>query len=227
MNIYLSKNQIYNQYNKNNNSLRTKALLISQLISKGVLAKIDNNKYKIVNKKQYHIYREYDQTNNINSLFNELKFDYIIYNITFLNDWLNQLIGKNIIFIEADKKYLNTIYDILKDNNYNNILLNPTNKEIDKYLCNESIIIKPLFTRSPINKKEKSFMIEKVLVDLFVDNILRRLFSLSELPEIYRQILSTYTIDESKLNAYLTRRRIKHSFYEFLKNNELDGIIND
>ncbi len=88
----------------------------------------------MVNKKKYHIFREYDGTNEFLSLFKEFRFDYIIYNITFLNEWLNQLIGKNTIFIEADRKYLNSIYDVLVDNGYKNILLNPSLEEIDKYL---------------------------------------------------------------------------------------------
>ena len=36
-----------------------------------------------------------------------------------------------------------------------------------------------------------------------------------------------YAIDEYSLNTYLTRRRIKEKFYEFLKTNDLENKIND
>lgn len=227
MNDFTSKNELYNQYKKNNMSQRSKALLINKLIEDGVIAKINNDQYKFVNKKKYHIYREYDETKDFINVLKDIKFDYIIYNITFLNEWLNHLIGKNTIFIEVDKKYANTIYEVLVYNNYKNILLNPSLEEIDKYSSSDLIIIKPLFTRSPINRKDKSFTIEKIIVDLFVDAILKRFFSTSELPDIYKQIFEKYAIDELSLNAYLTRRKIKKSFFEFLSNNKLEDKIND
>ena len=116
LNTYLSKVELYNKYEKNDMSSRTKDMLIKKLIEDGIITKICNNQYKIVNKRKYHIYREYDNTKDLINLLKEIRYDYIIYNITFLNEWLNQLIGKNTIFIEVDKKYFNSIYELLVDN---------------------------------------------------------------------------------------------------------------
>jgi hypothetical protein len=208
-------------------SSRTKDMLIKKLIEDGIITKICNNQYKIVNKRKYHIYREYDNTKDLINLLKEIRYDYIIYNITFLNEWLNQLIGKNTIFIEVDKKYFNSIYELLVDNEYKNVLVNPSMQEIEKYSLSDLIIIKPLYSRSPINRKEKSFTLEKIIVDLFVDDILKKYYSTSELPWIYKQMFKEYAIDEYSLNTYLTRRRIKEKFYEFLKTNDLENKIND
>lgn len=227
MNTYLSKVELYNKYEKNDMSSRTKDMLIKKLIEDGIITKICNNQYKIVNKRKYHIYREYDNTKELINLLKEIRYDYIIYNITFLNEWLNQLIGKNTIFIEVDKKYFNSIYELLVDNEYKNVLVNPSMQEIEKYSLSDLIIIKPLYSRSPINRKEKSFTLEKIIVDLFVDDILKKYYSTSELPWIYKQMFKEYAIDEYSLNTYLTRRRIKEKFYEFLKNNDLENKIND
>ena len=227
MNKYLSKVELYNKYEKNDMSPRTKDMLIKKLIEDGIITKICNNQYKIVNKRKYHIYREYDNTKDLINLLKEIRYDYIIYNITFLNEWLNQLIGKNTIFIEVDKKYFNSIYELLVDNEYKNILVNPSIQEIEKYSLSDLIIIKPLYSRSPINRKEKSFTLEKIIVDLFVDDILKKYYSTSELPWIYKQMFKEYAIDEYSLNTYLTRRRIKEKFYEFLKTNDLENKIND
>ena len=227
MNTYLSKAELYNKYEKNDMSSRTKDMLIKKLIEDGIITKICNNQYKIVNKRKYHIYREYDNTKDLITLLKEIRYDYIIYNITFLNEWLNQLIGKNTIFIEVDKKYVNSIYELLVDNEYKNVLVNPSIQEIEKYSLSDLIIIKPLYSRSPINRKEKSFTLEKIIVDLFVDDILKKFYSTSELPWIYKQIFKEYAIDEYSLNTYLTRRRIKEKFYEFLKTNDLENKIND
>ena len=227
MNTYLSKVELYNKYEKNDMSSRTKDMLIKKLIEDGIITKICNNQYKIVNKRKYHIYREYDNTKDLINLLKEIRYDYIIYNITFLNEWLNQLIGKNTIFIEVDKKYFNSIYELLVDNEYKNVLVNPSMQEIEKYSLSDLIIIKPLYSRSPINRKEKSFTLEKIIVDLFVDDILKKYYSTSELPWIYKQMFKEYAIDEYSLNTYLTRRRVKEKFYEFLKTNDLENKIND
>jgi hypothetical protein len=227
LNTYLSKVELYNKYEKNDMSSRTKDMLIKKLIEDGIITKICNNQYKIVNKRKYHIYREYDNTKDLINLLKEIRYDYIIYNITFLNEWLNQLIGKNTIFIEVDKKYFNSIYELLVDNEYKNVLVNPSIQEIEKYSLSDLIIIKPLYSRSPINRKEKSFTLEKIIVDLFVDDILKKYYSTSELPWIYKQMFKEYAIDEYSLNTYLTRRRIKEKFYEFLKTNDLENKIND
>jgi len=227
LNTYLSKVELYNKYEKNDMSSRTKDMLIKKLIEDGIITKICNNQYKIVNKRKYHIYREYDNTKELINLLKEIRYDYIIYNITFLNEWLNQLIGKNTIFIEVDKKYFNSIYELLVDNEYKNVLVNPSMQEIEKYSLSDLIIIKPLYSRSPINRKEKSFTLEKIIVDLFVDDILKKYYSTSELPWIYKQMFKEYAIDEYSLNTYLTRRRIKEKFYEFLKTNDLENKIND
>ena len=227
MNTYLSKVDLYNKYEKNDMSSRTKDMLIKKLIEDGIITKICNNQYKIVNKRKYHIYREYDNTKDLINLLKEIRYDYIIYNITFLNEWLNQLIGKNTIFIEVDKKYCNSIYELLVDNEYKDVLVNPSIQEIEKYSLSDLIVIKPLYSRSPINRKEKSFTLEKIIVDLFVDDILKKYYSTSELPWIYKQMFKEYAIDEYSLNTYLTRRRIKEKFYEFLKTNDLENKIND
>ena len=227
MNTYLSKVELYNKYEKNDMSSRTKDMLIKKLIEDGIITKICNNQYKIVNKRKYHIYREYDNTKDLINLLKEIRYDYIIYNITFLNEWLNQLIGKNTIFIEVDKNYFNSIYELLVDNEYKNVLVNPSIQEIEKYSLSDLIIIKPLYSRSPINRKERSFTLEKIIVDLFVDDILKKYYSISELPWIYKQMFKEYAIDEYSLNTYLTRRRIKEKFYEFLKTNDLENKIND
>lgn len=227
MSTCVSKIELYNQYDKNDMSPRSKDMLINKLINDGIIAKVHNNQYKFVNKNKYHIYREYDETKSFFDLFKDIKYDYIIYNITFLNEWLNQLIGKTTIFIEVDKKYLYSMYELLVDNGYKNILLNPSLNEIDKYSSSDLIIIKPLYTRSPINRKDKAFTLEKIIVDLFADDILRKFYSTSELPWIYKQIFNDYAIDEFSLNTYLTRRRIRDKFYDFLKENDLEKGIND
>ena len=116
---------------------------------------------------------------------------------------------------------------MLVDNEYKNVLVNPSIQEIEKYSLSDLIVIKPLYSRSPINRKEKSFTLEKIIVDLFVDDILKKYYSTSELPWIYKQMFKEYAIDEYSLNTYLTRRRIKEKFYEFLKTNDLENKIND
>ena len=94
---------------------------------------------------------------------------------------------------------------MLVDNEYKNVLVNPSIQEIEKYSLSDLIVIKPLYSRSPINRKEKSFTLEKIIVDLFVDDIIRKYYSTSELPWIYKQIFKEYAID-IKAKIELTKK---------------------
>lgn len=230
-NRYMTKEQIIDNFMgiEKEYGARYVYLCIKRFMESGMIAKVDNDLYKVVNKKSYLMDREYDGTKAIiDLLFSHYPFlDFVVYNITYLNEWLNQTIGKGTFFIEAPKEAIVSIYEKLIVAGYNNILINPKVKELKKYVSGNIIVLKPLFSRSPIIKKTHSLTIEKIIVDLYCDDIFELFFAKSELIDVYRQIFSEYAIDEVSLNAYLSRRNIKDRFYDFLEKNDLRKLMND
>ena len=60
-------------------------------------------------------------------------------------------------------------------------------------------------------------MREKLLVDVFSENILKAMFSQSEFPTIYETALEDYVIDESQMFRYAKRRKTDERIKHFLK----------
>lgn len=139
---------------------------INKMISHNELSRINNGEYIFTNKKQY----SYDLTSEISKKvlsITEENFDkstkFIVYESTILNEFLNHLIAKPTTIIEIEKNLMEQEFWLLKENGYQNVLLNPNDNE--NYIYNSydgnCIIIKPLISKAPINYKEHKISIEK------------------------------------------------------------------
>jgi len=82
------------------------------------------------------------------------------------------------------------------------VYLNPDENLLEHYIYEErvSIIVKPLVTKTPLEKEQKisTPSIKKILVDIFVDRKLFSAFQGSELVHIFNTLYSTYTKRRTK-----------------------------
>jgi hypothetical protein len=178
---------------------------VKQLIDENIIYRIDAKHFSTVPRKQF----DYNLTKpslKICSKMEQYGIEYVIWESDILNYWLNHLLNKNYVFIEVDKKYLDFAFDYLTEKGFSNILVNPSLKEFNKYRNSSSVIIIPLFSKSPVEHNKVT--IEKIIVDLYVDKIFSNLIESSELPAIYNQIFKTYKINFTTLYSYAKRRRV-------------------
>ena len=104
--------------------------------------------------------------------------------------------------------------------------MNPDDKLINFYIAesNSPVVIKKLITRSPISKRtEKRVtlytpLLEKILVDIFSEEKLFSYLQGSELIHIYKNALSNYTINFTKLFSYAKRRERENDIRQFMTN---------
>ena len=69
-------------------------------------------------------------------------------------------------------------------------------------------------------KKDEFILIEKLIVDMFSNRILKSVYEENELKEMYRQIFDSYKIDFKKVFYYAKRKKIYDKFKNCLiKNN--------
>jgi hypothetical protein len=125
-----------------------------------------------------------------------------------LKGFFHHLPSKFVTFVYADKETLQFLKDFLMDNDYN-VYLNPYKIEAEKYveLKNRTVILRPfVFPR----KAKRDFMasIEKILVDLFIENKKIKLTDLEEYRRIVSNILLNYRINMPMLLDYADRREI-------------------
>lgn len=158
------------------------------------------------------------------------------------NQWLNEFtqhqVSNQMIVVEVEKEFTESLYYYLNDSLKMDFFLNPDDKEIEFYISESAIpvVIKRLVTRAPISKlKDKKNVVpvatlEKIMVDLFADENLYHFYQGSELINIYEKILERYSINFTKLFSYAKRRKKEKEIKQFMNNhipNILEDIIND
>ena len=143
-----------------------------------------------------------------------------IWDTVWLHDFMLHQPASSLKIIEVEKDALESIFYFLKDTNNRNVFLYPDEPLMDKYVSEEikPIIIKPFISRSPVvNIKNKTYpMIEKVLVDIFCDTVLFKIYQSSELVRIFTQVYKQYTLNFSTMITYVKRRGKGTELIDFL-----------
>ena len=215
------------QYDSNLND-NTFAWRIHNLKKKNIITPVRRGLYTISEKPKYTPEISGDITKLakfINKNFEEVK--YCIWNTLWVNEFAQHQSSKNIIIIEIEKDYVESLYYELKDTFRFDFFLNPDKKVIDFYVSESQnpIVIKKLITRSPVTKRIENKtrfytpMLEKILVDIFMEDQLFYFFQGYELIHIYENALKKYDINYTKLFAYAKRREKEKEIKQFLINN--------
>ena len=81
------------------------------------------------------------------------------------------------------------------------------------------IIIKNLTVTSPLQEVQSIIVptVEKIMVDLFVDDELFVTYQGAELKSIYQELFNTYSVNQSTLKQYAHKRHTKDKLISFLK----------
>ena len=171
-----------------------------------------------------------------NEKFSDIQ--YAIWENQWLNEFTQHPMSNQMIIVEVEKEFTESLYYYLNDSFRMDFFLNPDEKEIQFYISESivPVVIKRLVTRAPISKlrdKKNTVLVatlEKIMVDLFADENLFHFYQGSELVNIYEKILEQYSINFTKLFSYAKRRKKEEEIKQFINNhipNILEDIIND
>ncbi len=98
--------------------------------------------------------------------------------------------------------------------------MNPTSDLLEKYLPidKESLIIRSLVSEAPIQniKRINTASLEKMLVDVFCDDVIFSAQQGSEMRTLFKEALSKYSVNENRMLRYADRRRKKESLKKYL-----------
>lgn len=160
----------------------------------------------------------------LKSIYSKIKKEFpflkiCIWHTSVLNEFMLHQSGNFYILIEVEKEATQSIFYFLKEANYS-VFIDPTNDLLEKYLPTnkDSIIVKPLVTEAPIQsiKGIDTITLEKMLVDIFCDNVIFSAQQGAEMRTIFKEAFSKYTINESRMLRYADRRRKKENFKEYI-----------
>lgn len=161
----------------------------------------------------------------INSRFQDII--YCIWESKWLNEFSVHQASKNIIIVEIEKYFAESLFYELKGNFNYDFFLNPTANVIDLYIAEsrKTVVIKNIVTRSPVTDSiDKSLLIsipkiEKILVDLYSEKKLLNLYQGAEIKTIYENVIKNYSLNFTSFFSYAKRRNKEKDIKDYLKNN--------
>lgn len=200
--------------------------LIDDLIDGKYIKRVSRNHYVKKSLKEVEgkkIYRgnlsakSYDLINEVSSISSGIYFR--VWELNFLNEFVNHLIGRNVIFLEVDKESINYVCSMIQENHKGDLLLEPTEKEIDYYLYGDIIVMTKLISEAPQNTEHPHEVpLEKIIVDLFSNKVLTSFISKADYPEALEKMFDKYIVDQNKLFRYARRRGKSQAIKEFIAN---------
>ena len=126
--------------------------------------------------------------------------------------------GDEFFLIEISKRDLFPCYMKIRDLTKRDVLITPTAHELSFYMKPDAIILKPLFSKSPI-AANGAFTLEKLLVDLFCDKTISILYPGVDFCGSVSNILKEFNVNLTTLLNYAKRRKILDAILPIVKQN--------
>lgn len=193
---------------------------VYELVKSGVLSRVGRGKFILGEGRTFVP----ELSDKVKKLYRELnhEFPYIqtcIWKTSVLNEFMIHQPARQYILVEVDKDALESVFHFLSEKN-ESIFLDPTQKVLSLYASKESspVVVKPLITEAPVQLVQGvlTATIEKILVDVFCDDVLFAAQQGSEMSVIFRNALENYIINENKVLRYADRRNRKEEFMNYL-----------
>ena len=197
------------------------------MVQEGVLQRIGRGKFRLGESKKYIP----EISSATKSIFKKLKTEFpysnfCVWNTSVLNEFMLHQPNRFFLLVETDKETTNSAFYFLREIK-KSVFIEPTKDILEKYLVNEkeALVIKPLISEAPtqnINTVETA-TIEKMLVDIFCDDVIFSAQQAAEKRTIFKEAFSKYTINQSKLLRYANRRRKKEELNQFVETSQIYG----
>lgn len=146
--------------------------------------------------------------------------NYCLWNSKWLNEFSRHQAMNEIIFVEVEKDLIKSVFNLLLDNNYNNVYIQPDKFISETYISENqsSVIVKSLITKSPIKNVNNSSVpkLEKILVDLFSERNYLVAYKGYEQKNIFENAIDTFQLNFSTLINYSRRRKKDKLIKEYL-----------
>ncbi len=191
------------------------------LVQKEVLQRIGRGEFRLGKGRKYIP----EISSLTKSIYKKLKAEFpyanfCVWNTAVLNEFMQHQPNRFFLLVETDKEITNSAFYFLREIK-KSVFIEPNNDILEKYIVNEKevVIIKPLISEAPTQKihKVETATIEKILVDIFCDDVIFSAQQGAEKRTIFKEVFTKYTINQSKMLRYADRRRRKEELKQFVK----------
>ncbi len=194
---------------------------LQKLLKEGSIIRVGRNAYCVA-KDGVGVY-SYEYSDDAKNIAKILKQKFPFLNFTImdfvqLNEFVNHQLAHNVIFLSVEDDLGDFVFDALKEVYPGKVLIYPTIEMYHQYWYDGMIVIGKLVSEAPMGQNEKwNTRLEKLLVDISTNSILKSSVSEAELPNIYEEAFAKYPIDESCMFRYAKRRGAEKKIREFIK----------
>lgn len=189
-------------------------------LKSGEIARVGRNEYCVKGNLKSYEFNYSEVSIHISQILNNSYYDldFRIAELYQLNTFLNHQIAHNVIYVFVEKELCISVFEQLKNEFPGKVLIKPSISDFFNYRQDDIIIVKNLPTESPKGAKKKWHTdLEKLLVDVFSEDLIKTMFSESEYPAIYEKAFHSYVINESQMFRYARRRKTDNEIKQFIK----------
>lgn len=190
------------------------------MVQLGLLNRVGRGKFIISERKYY----EPAVSSKLKLIYSKLKrkfpySEFCIWDTSAVNEFMLHQLGQFYLLVEVEKEAIESVFFFLKERNYP-VFIDPTSDILDKYLPigKEAVIVKPLVTESPTQSVDgvMTASLEKMLVDIFCDNIIFSSHQGAEMRNIFHEAHTKYSLNQNRMLRYANRRGKKESLRKYI-----------
>ncbi|MGD0582930.1 MAG: DUF6577 family protein [Bacteroidales bacterium] len=226
---FLGTNDIFQFYSDLDSTIKITTVnwRVYSLVRSGILNRIGRGKF-VLGEGQTYIPEISSKIKTLNTRLKK-EFPYLnfcLWNTSSFNEFMVHQPGRFYILLEVEKEATQSVFFFLKENKLS-VFIDPTKDLIEKYIPDEkeTLMVKALVSEAPIQLINGVNLptLEKMLVDIFCDDVIFAAQQGSEMRTIFREAMKKYTINENRMLRYADRRRKKESFKQYL--NSISNLL--
>ena len=216
-----SRQALVSELRQDNPQLRESSFhwAISGMLRSGSIIKTGYNEYQIPDGREKKPYRPlYSEL--AAALLTQISEKYPLVSFTvfetvLMNDFLNQLIAQNTVFLQVEKEFSIFVFRYLQDLGCTDLMYKPSKADYALYWKPDCIVVTDLISEAPINEgSSHDICLEKLLVDMYCDKLISTTYSQAEYQDVLQEAVHNWYVEKPKLLRYARRRgkeeEIKH-----------------
>ncbi|MFT4061776.1 MAG: hypothetical protein QM642_05380 [Edaphocola sp.] len=191
------------------------------MVKRGVLHHIRKGTFKVDEDESY-VPKIPSTTRNI---FHRLKVEFplinlCVWNTAVLGEFMQRQPDRPFVLVETDQKTVEAVFRFLRRIK-RFVFIESPNEVLEQYVVgkNEVFIVKPLVAEAPMQNVYgvETAGIEKMLVDVFCDDVIFPTQQGEEMRNIFKEALAKYPVNQNQMLHYADRRGKKEELTRFVK----------
>jgi hypothetical protein len=217
--VEFNVDDVFRFYNKGNPAISRTTVnwKIHNLVQKGEIQRIGRGIYRLGQSNLFQPDLSLKTKKIAHSIKKEFPYaNFCVWELAVVNYFSHNLINFNISFVDVERDATESVYYRLKEKNHSVVHIRKTYEDISE--LSGTVCVRPLVSHAPIQDIEKipAASLEKILVDLATDKEFFP-FQGNEIHSIYDSAFEKYTINESAMLRYASRKEKKDKVQDIIK----------